>query len=248
MIRRIQDPSLSGPEAIRTAAVAEALAVAEEDAETCSRIGLNGLPLVPDGACIVHHCNTGALATAGIGTALGVIRTAHEHGRRIHVFVDETRPRLQGARLTVWELAQLGIPHTLIVDGAAAFAMKRLGVNLCLVGCDRVAANGDTANKIGTYALALAAKAHGIPFYVACPTSTLDFSCPSGDSIPIEERDPAEVTRTGRGSIDVKNPAVWNPAFDVTPAEYVTAFITELGVVRPPFEKNFRLVKTGGIA
>jgi methylthioribose-1-phosphate isomerase len=234
-------------EPIRSAAVREAQAIADEDVETNRRIGLNGLALVPDGAKILHHCNTGALATVDIGTALGVIRTAHEHGRRIHVYVDETRPRLQGARLTAWELSQLGIPFSLIVDGASGFVMKTIGIDLCLVGCDRAAANGDFANKIGTYNLAIAARAHGVPFYVACPLSSVDLSCPSGDAIPIEEREAEEVTWMGDTRIAPEGVPVFNPAFDVTPAEYVTAFITERAVIRPPFKENLLLVNSGGI-
>jgi methylthioribose-1-phosphate isomerase len=247
MLARLSDPSLHTAEAIRSAAVLEARAIADEDVEINRRMGLNGLPLVPNGAKILHHCNTGALATVDIGTALGVISTAHEHGRRIHVYVDETRPRLQGARLTAWELGRSGIPFSLIVDGASGFVMKTIGIDLCLVGCDRAAANGDFANKIGTYNLALAARAHGVPFYVACPLSSVDFSCPSGDAIPIEERGEEEVTRIGDLRIAPEGAPVFNPAFDVTPAEYVTAFITEKGVVRPSFRENLMLVNSGRI-
>ena len=247
MKTRLSDPSLHTAEALRSAAVREARAIADEDVKTNRRMGLNGLPLIPDGARILHHCNTGALATVGIGTALGVIRTAHEHGKKVHVYADETRPRLQGARLTAWELQQLGIPFSLIVDGAAAYVMKRIGIDLCLVGCDRAAANGDFANKIGTYGLAIAARAHGIPFYVACPMSSVDFSIPSGDAIPIEEREAGEVTRIGEMRIAPEGAPAFNPAFDVTPAEYVTAFITENGIVKPPFRENFMLVKSSGI-
>jgi methylthioribose-1-phosphate isomerase len=247
VLRAAGDPTHPDAEAAAAAADAEAQAIAAEGGEADRRMGSNGSALVPDGARILHHCNTGFLATAGIGTALGVIRTAHEHGKAVHVFVDETRPRLQGARLTAWELDRLGIPHTLIVDGAAAFAMRRLRVDLCLVGADRVAANGDVANKIGTYGLALAASAHGIPFYVACPWSTMDPACPSGDRIPIVEREASEVLRVGRERIPPEGTTVWNPAFDVTPAGLVTAFITERGVIRPPFRENFMLVNPGGI-
>jgi len=247
MLSRLSDQSLCTAESIRSAAVREAQAISDEDVETNRRIGLNGQELVPDGAKILHHCNTGALATVDIGTALGVIRTAHEHGRRIHVYVDETRPRLQGARLTVWELRRLGIPFSLIVDGASGFVMKAIGIDLCLVGCDRAAANGDFANKIGTYNLAIAAKAHGVPFYVACPLSSVDFSCASGDAIMIEEREAEEVTRIEEAWIAPEGTPVFNPAFDVTPAEYVTAFITERGVIRPPFRENLILVNSDGI-
>jgi len=182
---------------------------------------------------VIHHCNTGALATVDYGTALGIIRTAHEHGKQVHVLVDETRPRLQGARLTSWELKNLGIPHRVIVDGASGHFMRTEHVDLCVVGCDRVAANGDTANKIGTYGAALLAAAHGIPFYVAAPSSTFDLALSSGDSIPIEQRDPREVThgfgcQTAPEGIDV-----YNPAFDVTPARLIRAIICERGLISP---------------
>jgi methylthioribose-1-phosphate isomerase len=216
----------------------EAQAIAEEDMRACRQIGLNGLELVPEGAGIVHHCNTGALATVGIGTALGVIRTAYEAGRKIQVYVDETRPRLQGARLTAWDLKQLGIPHTVITDGASGFFMRMGKVQLCLVGCDRMAANGDTANKVGTYNLALAAYAHGIPFYVVGPTSTLDLATASGDSIPIEFRDEDEVTYLAGQRLTPEGTRAENPAFDITPAKYITAIVTEKGVAYPPYEKS----------
>jgi methylthioribose-1-phosphate isomerase len=228
--------------AVLAAVTAEADAIAQEDIATNRAIGRHGLELVPQGARIVHHCNTGSLATVDYGTALGVIRAAHEAGRDIHVYVDETRPRLQGARLTAWELDQLGVPHTLIVDGAAAHIMRTVGVDLCVVGCDRVAANGDVANKIGTYALALAAAAHGVPFYVAAPTSTIDLGTPTGEAIDIEERDPAEVLRVGETTIAPPGTKVLNPAFDVTPARLVTAVITEFGIVRPPYDEGLRHV------
>jgi methylthioribose-1-phosphate isomerase len=228
----------SSAAALAAAVEGEAAAIAQEDVDTNRAIGRHGLELVPPGARIVHHCNTGALATVDYGTALGVIRAAHEAGRGVHVYVDETRPRLQGARLTTWELGRLGVPHTLIVDGAAAHIMRTEGVDLCIVGCDRVAANGDVANKIGTYALALAAAAHGVPFYVAAPTSTIDLAAPEGDAIPIEERDPAEVLRVGDTPIAPPHTRVRNPAFDVTPARLVTAIVTEFGVVRPPYEEG----------
>jgi methylthioribose-1-phosphate isomerase len=221
---------------LRRVILDEAQAIAEEDVQACLQMGLNGLSFVPEGAGIVHHCNTGALATVGIGTALGVIRTAHEAGKRIHVYVDETRPRLQGARLTAWELGQLGIPHTVITDGASGFFMRQGKVQLCLVGCDRVAANGDTANKVGTYNLALAAYAHGIPFYVVGPTSTLDLATASGDDIPIEFRDGEEVTFLGGQRLTPEGTQAANPAFDITPAKYITAIVTEKGVAYPSYE------------
>jgi methylthioribose-1-phosphate isomerase len=186
-------------------------------------------------ANIFHHCNTGPLATGGYGTALGVIRYAHEHGKRVHVFVDETRPRLQGARLTAWELQQMGIPFTVVPDGASGFFMRTRKIDLCVVGCDRIAANGDVANKIGTYNLALAAHAHGIPFYSAGPSSTIDLATPTGDDIPIEERPAEEVTHIGNFALTPPGASVSNPAFDITPASYLTAIITEKGVAYPPF-------------
>jgi methylthioribose-1-phosphate isomerase len=227
-----------GVSAIKEAVLNEAHAIAEEDVQACRQMGINGAELVPDGVGIVHHCNTGALATVGIGTALGVIRTAHEAGKKINIYVDETRPRLQGARLTAWELKQLGIPHTLIADGASGFFMRQGKVRLCLVGCDRVAANGDTANKVGTYNLALAAYAHGIPFYVVGPTSTLDLTISTGDEIPIEFRDEEEVTTLGGLRLAPEGTRAANPAFDVTPAKYITAIITENGVGYPPYKKS----------
>ena len=216
----------------------EAQAIAEEDVRACQQIGLNGLELVPEGAGIVHHCNTGALATVGIGTALGVIRTAHEAGKEVFVYVDETRPRLQGARLTAWELKQLGVPHAVITDGASGFFMRLGKVQLCLVGCDRMAANGDTANKVGTYNLALAAYAHGIPFYVVGPTSTLDLATASGEAIPIEFRNEDEVTSLAGQHLTPEGTRAENPAFDITPAKYITAIVTEKGVAYPPYEKS----------
>jgi methylthioribose-1-phosphate isomerase len=224
--------------AIRAAIVDEARAIDVANARTCEQIGHNALPLIPDGATIVHHCNTGALATGHYGTALGVVRAAHEAGKGPRVFVDETRPRLQGARLTAWELQQLGIPHTVIVDGASGHIMRTVGVDLCVVGCDRVAANGDTANKIGTYNLALIARAHGVPFYVAGPLSTLDLALPHGDATPIEERDPEEVTHVGTETITPEGTCVANPAFDVTPAHLITAIITEAGIAYPPYKES----------
>ncbi len=214
--------------------------IARQDVEVNRQIGLNALELVPENARAIHHCNTGGLATVAYGTALGVIRTAHEQGRNISVLVDETRPRLQGARLTCWELQQLAIPHKLIVDGASGFYMKRGEVDFCVVGCDRIAANGDTANKIGTYNLALVAHAHHVPFYVCGPTSTVDLSTPDGEDIDIEQRTASEVTCVGKERIAPEGIDVGNPAFDVTPAEYITAIITERGIVRQPYKENLR--------
>lgn len=228
----------SEAEGIRAAAIEEAQRIVHEDEDVCQRLSHNALPLVPEDATIIHHCNTGGLATVGYGTALGVIRAAHESGRRVRVLVDETRPRLQGARLTSWELQQLGVPHTIIVDGASGHFMRTRRVDLCVVGCDRVAANGDVANKIGTYNLAVVARAHGVPFYVAAPTSSIDLAVTHGDAIPIEERSPEEVSRVGAERIPPEGVDIANPAFDVTPASYVTAFITEVGIAYPPFTET----------
>jgi len=226
-------------------AVREAQAIADEDVQTNRQIGLNALALVPQRATFLHHCNTGSLATVDYGTALGIIRTAHEHQREVFVYVDETRPRLQGARLTAWELQQLGIPFAVIVDGASGYVMRKFGVDLVTVGCDRVARNGDTANKIGTYNLALAARAHGVPFYVAGPTSTVDLSIASGEEIQIEERPSEEVTHVGQEHITPQGAQVCNPAFDVTPAEYNTAIITEAGMAYPPYTESLPRMVNG---
>jgi len=225
-------------EAIRQTVLAEAEAIFKEDVETNKAIGFNALPLVPDNAKFLHHCNTGSLATVDYGTALGIIRIAHEAGKKVHVYLDETRPRLQGGRLSAWEMKQLNIPHTVIVDGASGHLMRTEGIDLCVVGCDRVAANGDTANKIGTYNLALAAQAHNVPFYVAAPTSTIDMNLKSGDDIPIEERAAEEVTHVGQCQITPDDTPVANFAFDVTPAQYITAIITERGIAYPPFTQS----------
>jgi methylthioribose-1-phosphate isomerase len=230
---------------IRQQIVDEALKIADEDIKMDLQIAQNGQSLIPDNANLLHHCNTGALATAGIGTALGVIRMAHESGKKIHVFVDETRPRLQGARLTSWELKQLGIPHTIIVDGASGYIMSRHKIDACLVGCDRIAANGDVANKIGTYNLAVVASAHEVPFYSIGPTTSIDLAITSGDEIPIEERAEEEITYIGSVRISPQGARVENPAFDVTPAKYVTAIITDRGVAFPPYEKSLVKLMNG---
>lgn len=223
---------------IREAVLMEAKAIFDEDVTANIQIGLNALELVPQNARFIHHCNTGALATSGYGTALGVIRTAHEHDRNVFVYVDETRPRLQGSRLTAWELQKLGIPFKVIVDGASGHVMRTRGVDLCVVGCDRVAANGDTANKVGTFNLALAAKAHHVPFYVIGPTSTLDLLTPDGNAIPVEERNAEEVLTIENQRITSADTPVFNPAFDITPSEYITAIVTEKGICRPPYNFN----------
>jgi methylthioribose-1-phosphate isomerase len=213
---------------------AEAQAIWDEDAEMCRRIGAAGAELVPEGATVLTHCNTGKLATGGIGTAFGVISTAHQMGKGIDVVVCETRPLGQGARLTSWELQREGIPCRVIVDGAAAWLMAQGDVDLVLTGADRIAANGDVANKIGTYALALLARAHDIPFVVAAPRTTFDPALASGDVIPIEERSAGEILGSRTGV------AAYNPAFDITPAELVAAIITDRGVLTPPYDESLR--------
>jgi len=221
---------------IRERLLHEARSILEEDQSVCRRIGKNGAALLPDPASVLTHCNAGALATAGIGTALGVVYTAAESGKTVRVYADETRPLLQGARLTAWELSQAGIAVTVICDSAAAVLMAQKRVDCVLVGADRIASNGDTANKIGTYALAVLARHHGIPFYVAAPLSTFDSAVPSGSSIPIEERPASEIVMgLGRRTVP-EGVEVFNPAFDVTPHTFITAFITENGVLHPPFD------------
>jgi methylthioribose-1-phosphate isomerase len=222
------------PHTLADALLAEAHAMRDQDIAANRAMGAHGAQLVPDGARILTHCNAGALATAGHGTALGVIRSAAESGKQVSVLADETRPFLQGARLTCWELMQDRIPVTLITDGASAFLMSRGEVDLVIVGADRIAANGDTANKVGTYPLAALAQRHAIPFYVACPLSTIDMSLEHGGLIPIEERGPEEVTGFGGARWAPQGVLVRNPSFDVTPAQLVSALITERGVVARP--------------
>lgn len=214
--------------------IEEANRILAEDIEANKAMGRHGSQFIKTGDTVLTHCNAGALATGGYGTALGVIRAAKEAGKEIRVFADETRPVLQGARLTSWELMEDGIPVTLITDNMAGYFMKKGMIHLCIVGADRIARNGDAANKIGTYSVAVLAKEHGIPFYVAAPVSTIDFSIPSGDHIPIEERNPAEVTHIcGKIQIAPSKVKIANPAFDVTPASYITAIITEKGAFKP---------------
>jgi methylthioribose-1-phosphate isomerase len=220
--------------------VEEALAIEREDEEICRQIGANGASFIKDGDATLTHCNAGGLATAGYGTAIGVIRAAWEAGKKVIVFVDETRPFLQGARLTAWELEKLGIPYRVITDNMAGWLIQKGEISLAVVGADRIARNGDTANKIGTYSLAVLSKENGIPFYVAAPLSTFDFSLADGSGIPIEERPAAEVREINGQLIVPPTAKVRNPAFDVTPARYITAFITEKGIVRPPYEKNLK--------
>jgi methylthioribose-1-phosphate isomerase len=225
---------------LRDALIAEANAIWDEDRAMCERIGQHGVTLIPAGSTVCTVCNAGALATGGIGTALAPVYALHRVSRAPHVVVPETRPLLQGSRLTAWELTKAGVPCTLIADGMIASRLRLGGVGCVIVGADRIAANGDTANKIGTYGLALAARAHDIPFYVAAPTSTLDAATPDGAAIPIEQREPSEVmgwqgTRTAPAGV-----GVWNPAFDVTPAELITAIITDKGIFRPQEVMSFR--------
>ena len=223
---------------LRELIVNEAQRIAEEDVAINQKMIRYGADLIRDGDTIIHHCNTGPLVTVDGGTALGCLIEAHRQGKKIHVLVDETRPRLQGARLTAWELMQYGVPMTLIADNAAGYYLRRGGVNAAFVGADRVAANGDVANKIGTYKLAVVAKENNVPFYAVMPTSTIDMSLKSGDDIPIEERSPDEVTTIDGVRIAPEGVNVGNPAFDVTPNQYVTALVTEKGVVYPPFKEN----------
>jgi methylthioribose-1-phosphate isomerase len=231
------DPGAYTHELIR-----EALLIEREDRETCRAIGRHGADLVPDGGGVLTHCNAGGLATAEFGTALSVLYTAAEQGKQFRVFADETRPLLQGARLTAWELMQHGIPVTLICDSAAAQVMREGKVQMVVVGADRIAANGDTANKIGTYSVALLAQAHGIPFYVAAPCSTFDLSLPDGGGIPIEQRPAREVTHGFGTATAPEGVEVYNPAFDVTPARFITGIVTDKGVIRPVTEANVRRI------
>jgi methylthioribose-1-phosphate isomerase len=238
MRRRFDALANGGGEALRQALLEEARKIQEEDLAACRRMGDLGAELLPSESRILTHCNAGALATAGYGTALGVVRSAARDGKLRAVFADETRPWLQGARLTVWELMQDGIAATLIAEGAAGHLMAKGEINAVVVGADRIAANGDVANKIGTYAVAVLAKEHGLPFYVAAPVSTLDLETPSGASIPIEERPADEVTHVAGRRVAPEGTLVRNPAFDVTPHRYVTAIVCERGVARPPYGES----------
>jgi methylthioribose-1-phosphate isomerase len=245
VMRQARRAEPQGAQAVRRAALTEAQAIADEDVEINRRIGEHGAALLEDGDMVIHHCNTGALATVDIGTALGVIRTAHEQGKRLHVLVDETRPRFQGARLTAWELQRYGISYDIITDNAAGHFLRSGQVAAVLVGADRVAANGDVANKIGTYMLALAANANRVPFYVAVPLSTVDLNTPRGEDIAIEMRHPGEVLQVkyqGR-AIAPSGASARNPAFDITPHTLISALITELGVLEPPFAAALQRAK-----
>lgn len=225
-------------EAIKRTLLREALDIEMEDLETNKKIGFWGKDLIRDGQSILTHCNAGALATAGYGTALGVVRAAVAEGKRITVFANETRPFLQGARLTCWELKKDKIPVVLIIDSTAGYLMQLGKIDLVITGADRIARNGDTANKIGTYTNAVLAKEHGLPFYVAAPLNTVDFSLPHGGGISIEERDPQEVRRCAGRAVSPSEVDVFNPAFDITPSRYITAIVTEAGIARPPYDES----------
>ena len=235
-------PSGTVRENLESALLDEAAAIHEEDVEINRAIGRHGQALLPHSVTILTHCNAGALATGGYGTALGIVRAAREAGKTVRILADETRPILQGSRLTAWELVEEGFDITVLCDSMAGPAMKLLGVDTVITGADRVAANGDTANKIGTYSLAILARYHGIPFYVAAPLSTLDPGTPDGRAIPIEERPASEVLSFQGVRSAPEGVKAWNPAFDVTPAELITAIVTERGVVRPPYEENLRRI------
>jgi len=240
-MRRVVEAGAGRPvEELRKALREESERILAEDVEINRAIGRNGLELVPAGATVLTHCNAGALATGGYGTALGVIRAAHEAGKAVTVIADETRPWLQGLRLTAFELMEEGIPVTVIADSAAGSLMRRGEIDLVVTGADRIAANGDVANKIGTYPVAVLAREHRIPFYVAAPLSTIDPEVPDGDGIPVEERDPREVSHLRGRCVGPEQVPVRNPAFDVTPARYVSAIVTETGVLRPPYGEAVR--------
>jgi methylthioribose-1-phosphate isomerase len=218
----------------------EAQLIHDEDVDSCRAMGAHGAEVVPADARVLTHCNAGALATAGYGTALGVIRGAVEQGKRVAVYADETRPFLQGARLTAWELVRDGIPTTVITDNMTAALMRKVPIDLVVVGADRIAANGDTANKIGTYGVAVLAREHKVPFYVAAPLSTIDLNTPDGDHIPIEERNAREVSHVGSSQLAPEGASIWNPAFDVTPHQYIAGIITERGIFRPPYIESLK--------
>ena len=244
MVEGVNPASVDSGKEYRNALLACAHQMAKDDIDINRALGQAAMALMPaEKVTFIHHCNTGSLATVEFGTALGVIRTAHEAGLKVHVFVDETRPRLQGARLTCWELENQGISYQLIVDGASSQVMKTFAVDMCVVGVDRVAANGDVANKIGTCNLAIVARAHGVHFYACAPLSSVDLATGSGTDITIEERDPAEVKIINGGWVAPRDVAVYNPAFDVTPAEFITAIVTEKGVAYPPFTESLRRLK-----
>jgi methylthioribose-1-phosphate isomerase len=246
MRRRFDAHAAEGGDALRAGLLEEALAVRQEDLDSCHRLGDLGAELLPAETRVLTHCNAGALATAGYGTALGVVRSACRLGKVKAVFADETRPWLQGARLTAWELLQDGIPTTLIADSTAGHLMARGEINAVVVGADRIAANGDVANKIGTYTVAVLARENGVPFYAAAPVSTFDLATPAGADIPIEERPASEVTHLAGRRIAAEGVAVRNPAFDVTPHRFVTAIVCERGIARPPFAESLRALAGAG--
>ncbi len=233
--------------AVAGALVAEAARIHDEDVALCRSIGAAGAELLPDGATILTHCNAGGLATSGYGTALGVVFAAAEAGKRPRVYADETRPLLQGSRLTAWELACRDIPVTLLCEGAAASLLREGGIDAVITGADRIAGNGDTANKIGTYPLAVMAREHGVPFYVAAPFSTFDFAADDGSAIVVEQRNPAEVLEYAGIPVAPTGVGAWNPAFDVTPAALIAAFITEKGVLRPPYPHSLAVLRPGQV-
>jgi methylthioribose-1-phosphate isomerase len=245
MLRRAQSPGLASVEAIQAALEKEAQEIADEDVAVNRKMGAIGQEVIQDGDNILTHCNAGALATVDYGTVLGVVRSAVENGKKIHVWVDETRPRLQGARLTAWELMRDQIPCTLIADNAAGQLMRTGRVDVVLYGADRVAANGDVANKVGSYKLAVVARENGIPCFCVSPTSTIDMGLPHGDAIPIEERDPQEVTVVHGQRIAPEGVPVANIAFDVTPRRYLTGIITERGIAYPPFDVSLSRIMSG---
>ena len=246
----VAEQSDSGLDAdgLRRALLAEAEALADEDVEINRRMGFNGAAVVPDGSNLLHHCNTGSLATVDFGTALGVIYACQEQGKEIHVWVDETRPRLQGARLTAWELMRAEVPMHLIADNAAGHLMRTGQVDIVIFGADRVAANGDVANKIGTYKVAVVARENGVPVYCVAPTSTVDLALSDGDQIPIEERGAEEVAQIGARPIAPTDVPVYNPAFDITPHRYLTGIVTEEGICYPPFGQSLRAAVERGRA
>lgn len=245
MKKRLDHAIQTGQNNLVKELVDEAKSIYAQDIEANRQMGKQGSKLLADGNNILTHCNAGALATAGYGTALGVIRAAHEQGKKLHIYVDETRPVLQGARLTAWELKKEKIPVTVITDNMAGFLMKQGKIDKVLVGADRIAANGDTANKIGTYSLAVLAQAHRVPFYVAAPLSTIDVSFKTGAAIPIEERKSEEVTCLGKVRIAPQGIKVYNPAFDITPADYITAIITEKGILTKPYRVSIARMHKG---
>jgi len=238
MVRLVEGSGTDDIPKLRRMLEREAMRILKEDNEMCRRIGKIGAVLLKNGDTVLTHCNAGGLATGGYGTALSIMYLAHEQGKRIHVYVDETRPLLQGARLTAWELMRAGIDTTLIGDSMAAEVMREGKIDIVITGADRIAANGDTANKIGTYSLASLAAIHRIPFYIAAPSSTVDLEISSGDKIPIEQRHPDEVRKIGGRWIAPQNVHVYNPAFDVTPARLIRGIVTEMGIIRPPYKRN----------